>query len=64
MPIRLTGEDAVRYVDFIDRPIRNDQGTVTGIFVVGYDTTRPVRTLTYRDALARFTDRIRELSDR
>jgi signal transduction histidine kinase/ActR/RegA family two-component response regulator len=63
MPILLSGEDTVRYIDFIYQPIRSDQGTVTGIFVGGYDTTRRDRTLIYRDALARFTDRIADLSD-
>lgn len=63
MPLLLSGEDTVRYIDFVYQPIRNDQGAVTGIFVGGYDTTRPVRTLTYRDALARFTDRISDLTD-
>jgi signal transduction histidine kinase/ActR/RegA family two-component response regulator len=63
MPIRLSGEDTARYIDFVYQPIRNDQGAVTGIFVGGYDTTRPVRTLTYRDALARFTERISDLTD-
>lgn len=42
MPIRLTGEDTDRFIDFIYQPIRDAQGTVTGIFVGGYDTTEHV----------------------
>jgi signal transduction histidine kinase len=63
MPIRLTGEDTNRYIDFVYQPIRNDQGAVTGIFVGGYDNTGRVRTLTYRGALVRFTDRTSDLTD-
>ena len=63
MPLLLSGEDTVRYIDFVYQPIRNDQGAVTGIFVGGYDTTRPVKTLKNRDALARFTARIGDVTD-
>jgi PAS domain S-box-containing protein len=48
MPIRLTGEDADRYIDMIYEPIRNLQGQVSGIFVGGYDVTEAHR---YAEAL-------------
>ena len=63
MPIRLTGEAADRYIDFLHQPIRDDRGAVTGVFVGGYDITERVRIQTYRDALVRFTDRIGDLND-
>ena len=44
MPIRLAGEPADRFIDFVYEPIRNDEGAVTGIFVGGYDATDAYRT--------------------
>ncbi|WP_267427223.1 PAS domain-containing sensor histidine kinase [Methylobacterium sp. GC_Met_2] len=43
MPIRLAGEDRERFIDLLYRPIRDEDGSVTGIFVGGYDTTERVR---------------------
>src|SRR5271165_7001447 len=63
MPIRVTGEDEVRYIDLLYQPIRNDHGVVTGIFVGGYDTTQRLQDQAYRDALVRLTDRISDLID-
>jgi len=63
IPIRLTGEDADRYIDLLYQPIRDEKGIVTGIFVGGYDTTERVRAMTHRDALVRLTDRISDLND-
>jgi signal transduction histidine kinase len=63
MPIRLTGEDNDRYIDFLYQPIRDDQRVVTGIFVGGYDVTERSREQTYRDALVRLTDQLSDLRD-
>ena len=43
MPIRLSGEEQDRFIDLLYHPIRNNDGTVTGIFVGGYDATELVR---------------------
>jgi PAS domain S-box-containing protein len=43
VPLRLTGEDAERYIDLVYEPIRNADGAVTGIFVGGYDVTEAHR---------------------
>jgi PAS domain S-box-containing protein len=43
MPIRLTGEDAERFIDLLYQPIRDEKGSVTGILVGGYDITERVR---------------------
>jgi len=63
MPIRLTGEDDDRNIDLLYQPIRDDQGSVNGIFVGGYDITERVRMQAYRDALVRLTDRINDVID-
>ena len=63
MPIRLAGEDDDRFIDLLYQPIRNARGSVTGIFVGGYDTTERVRMQSYRDALVRLTDRISDMTD-
>ena len=63
LPIRLMGEGADRHIDFVFQPIRDPKGSVTGIFVGGYDTTEHVRALNYRDALVRYTARISDVSD-
>ena len=41
---------------FIYQPIRDDQASVTGIFVGGYEVTDRIKILRYRDALVKFTD--------
>lgn len=43
MPIRLEGENADRYIDFLYHAIRDNHGHVSGIFVGGYDVTEQVR---------------------
>jgi PAS domain S-box-containing protein len=43
VPLRLTGDDEERYIDLLYEPIRNTEGTVTGIFVGGYDVTEAHR---------------------
>ena len=43
MPIRLAGEPERRFIDFLYQPIRDDDGTITGIFAGGYDITERVR---------------------
>jgi len=44
LPIRLVGETEDRFIDLLYEPIRDDTGTVTGIFVGGYDATEAYRT--------------------
>ncbi len=39
MAARLAGEDSERFVDFTYQPIRDDGGTITGVFVGGYEVT-------------------------
>ncbi|WP_406856142.1 PAS domain-containing protein [Alsobacter sp. KACC 23698] len=39
MELRLHGRQDVQYVDFVLEPIRDDKGSVTGVFVGGYETT-------------------------
>ena len=43
MELRLHGRDDPQYVDFVLEPIRDDAGTVTGLFVGGYETTEIYR---------------------
>ncbi len=43
MPIRLDDETSDKFLDFVYQPIRDDTGTVTGIFVGGHDVTSAVR---------------------
>src|SRR3984957_12950238 len=43
VPLRLTGDDEQRYIDLLYEPIRDAEGTVTGIFVGGYDVTEAHR---------------------
>ena len=43
LPIRLAGEDQERHLDLLYRPLHDDAGAVTGIFVGGYDITERVR---------------------
>lgn len=47
LPVKLLrnriGDAEDRYVDFVYQPVRNTNGTVTGIFVSGYDVTEQVR---------------------
>jgi PAS domain S-box-containing protein len=42
-PVRLSGEDNDRYVDFHFQPIRDVQGAVIGVFNGGYEVTEQTR---------------------
>lgn len=42
LPINLAGESQTKFIDFVYEPVRDDEGTVTGIFVGGYDITERV----------------------
>ncbi|MEO7209253.1 MAG: ATP-binding protein [Steroidobacteraceae bacterium] len=66
MPIRLAGEEGERFVDLLYHPIRDSQGTVTGIFVGGYDATQQVRSKAEIEAInANLNDRVaRVISER
>ncbi len=50
-----------RHVDFVFQPIRDALGEVVGIFVEGIDVTARMAAEGRREALARFTDRLRSL---
>jgi PAS domain S-box-containing protein len=59
MELRLQGSDEVQFIDFVYEPIRDDNGEVSGIFVVGYDVTEAHRAAT---ALRASEARLRELN--
>ena len=59
MELRLRGSDAIRYIDFIYQPIRDETGTVTGVFVAGYEVTDVYRAAA---ALRESETRLRELN--
>jgi PAS domain S-box-containing protein len=50
-----------RYLDFVYQPIRDPDGTVTGILVQGVDVTERVLSDERRNALVRFTETVRAL---
>lgn len=55
LPIRLAGERDNRVIDLLYEPTPDDAGTVTGIFVGGYDVTERARAeRTLRESEARF----------
>ena len=58
LAIRLVGEAHDRHLDFIYQPIRDEVGTVTGIFVGGYEVTDQIRS---QAALAESESRYRTL---
>jgi signal transduction histidine kinase len=59
MPIRLSGEEQERFIDLLYHPIRNNHGTVAGIFVGGYDVTEQVRAKAEIEAInASLNDRV------
>jgi PAS domain S-box-containing protein len=58
-PIRLTGEPEDRFIDFLYEPIRDPSGSITGIFVGGYDVTETQRALA---ALVASEARLKELN--
>lgn len=39
LPISLAGERETKFIDFVYEPVRDDDGSVRGIFVAGYDIT-------------------------
>lgn len=51
LPIKLVQNDEQRYIELLYEPIRDDDGTVIGIFVGGYDSTE------IHDAVADLADR-------
>ena len=63
LPIALRRLDGNRFIDFQFEPVRDDEGTVTGIFVGGYDVTDRVREERRREALLKLDDRLREIDD-
>ncbi len=60
LPIRLGHEEADRAIDLLYQPLRDGKGTVTGIFVGGYDVTEQVRS---QAALRDSEERYRTLLD-
>ena len=60
LPIRLGREEADRAIDLLYQPLRDGEGTVTGIFVGGYDVTEQVRS---QAALRDSEERYRTLLD-
>ena len=61
--VRLAGESQPRYVDLLYHPVREETGTITGVFVGGYDVTERVRVERRRAALLRLDERLRDLTD-
>ena len=43
MELRLQGSDEVQFIDFVYQPIRDEKGSVTGVFVGGYEVTEAHR---------------------
>ncbi len=52
-----------RLLDFIYQPVRDNSGTVTGIFTEGYDVTESRDAEVRRAALVDLGDRIRDIDD-
>ena len=63
MPITLDRTDGERFIDLLYNPIRDDAGTITGIFVGGYDTTDAARAEKRWQALSQFSERLRLADD-
>lgn len=59
MELRLHGGDEVQYIDFVYAPIRSESGSVTGVFVGGYEVTDVYRAT---EALRESEARLRELN--
>lgn len=59
-PVRFEGEDRDRFVDLLFEPIRDGGGTITGLFIGGYDVTEQKRAEQKAEALVRLSDLIRE----
>jgi signal transduction histidine kinase len=66
MPIKLAGEEQERFIDLLYHPIRDNQDSVTGIFVGGYDVTEQVRAKAQIETInASLNDRVaRAISER
>ena len=60
MPLRLKGESADQYLDYIYQPIRGDDGQVIDIFVGGYDVTVTLRNA---EALRQSEEQLRLATD-
>ena len=54
---------ATRHVDFVFQPIRDDSGTVSGVFVEGVDVTGRVAAERRREAMVQLADTFRDLED-
>lgn len=62
-PIFLDHIDGERFIDFHYSAIRDEEGTITGIFVSGYDATESYRARQRWQALADLSDRLQVLTD-
>ena len=59
LPLKLQGQEGIRYIDLVFEAIRGDDGQVLGVFVGGYDITDHVRA---KADLADSEARLRELA--
>jgi signal transduction histidine kinase len=59
LPLKLQGQEGIRYIDLVFEAIRGDDGEVLGVFVGGYDITDHVRA---KADLADSEARLRELA--
>ena len=59
MELRLHGSTEVQFIDFLFEPIRDERGTVTGVFIGGYEVTEAYRAAS---ALRASEARLRELN--
>ena len=63
LPVSLAGEASSRFIDLLYHPTRDDAGTITGIFVGGYDVTERVRVEQRRELLLQLEERLRDRVD-
>ncbi len=63
LPVSLAGEAQPRFLDLLYQPVRREDGSVTGIFVGGYDVTERVRVEHRREALLQLDERLRNIDD-
>jgi PAS domain S-box-containing protein len=61
-PIKLFGEDYVRYIDLRYDPTYDETGAINGIFVSGYDLTDRVQAEARRESLALMSEQLRNLT--
>jgi hypothetical protein len=59
MELRLHGSTEAQFIDFLFEPIRDERGTVTGVFIGGYEVTEAFRAAS---ALRASEARLRELN--